>query len=138
MNQYVPVLVALQFAAFGWRINREISVGDQNRRTWFPIPDFFNIAGLIATVSFGVVLPMCGVLTHWTTVELAAAYVFIAMHPINEAAHYRLFSREGRSIYIVDDRGDYPYVTGQEALTEVLTIFLAAGIGYFAYKSAFV
>lgn len=39
VNTLVSMIVALQFVAFGWRINREITVGDAGRKTWFPIPD---------------------------------------------------------------------------------------------------
>ena len=36
-NSLVPSILALQFVAFGWRINREIPVGDSGRKTWFPM-----------------------------------------------------------------------------------------------------
>lgn len=37
-TRLVPLLVALQFAAFGWRINREIAVGDGAERRGFRCP----------------------------------------------------------------------------------------------------
>jgi hypothetical protein len=43
-------LIALQFAAVGWRVNREINLGDGGRATWIPIPDLLNIMSLLATV----------------------------------------------------------------------------------------
>src|SRR6266498_5637498 len=89
-----PVL-ALQFAAFGWRIVREINVGDQERRTWFPIYDWINILALICTTLFCVVVPLAtGGLSQVSKTVLAVAYILIAFHPINGAAHYRLFSKE--------------------------------------------
>ncbi len=54
----VPPLIALQFAAFGWRINREISVGDANRRTWLPLPDVVNIVRMLSVVAFLIVIPL--------------------------------------------------------------------------------
>lgn len=129
----VAVLVGLQFAAFGWRINREISVGDQRRRTWLPIPDLMNIIALIGTVFFGVVLFLCRFETIWTNVELSVAYVLIAMHPVNEAAHYRLFSPKGRTVYEQSNR-DYPLVTDQEAVTLIVTVLSAGAVAFYAYR----
>jgi len=40
---WVYSLIALQFVAFGWRLNREIAVGDQQRRTWLPAVDWLNL-----------------------------------------------------------------------------------------------
>jgi hypothetical protein len=44
------IVVALQFAAFGWRIAREISVADENRKTWLPVPDYINLLIMAAIV----------------------------------------------------------------------------------------
>jgi hypothetical protein len=54
----VSGLIALQFIAFGWRINREITVGDQRRKTWLPMPDLLNLISLLAVVLFCVALPL--------------------------------------------------------------------------------
>src|SRR5262245_11575782 len=51
-NSLVPSILALQFLAFGWRINREIPVGDAGRKTWFPIPDVINILSMLCGVAF--------------------------------------------------------------------------------------
>jgi hypothetical protein len=53
----VPPLLALQFASFGWRINREIAVGDAGRRTWLPLPDYINILSMLAVVSCAILTP---------------------------------------------------------------------------------
>jgi hypothetical protein len=57
-------------------------------------------------------------------VTLAVGYTLIAFHPVNTAAHYRLFSRSGRSIYTRAGR-DYPYVTDQEVITFLLSVGVA-------------
>ena len=89
-----PVL-ALQFAAFGWRILREIKVGDEGRRTWFPLYDYINILALVCTALFCVVMPLAtNGQSQASKTVLAVAYILIALHPINGAAHYRLFSNE--------------------------------------------
>jgi hypothetical protein len=49
----------------------------------------------------------------------------IAFHPISDAAHYRLFSKNGRSIYLKSPEGDYPWMTDQEKATVPLSVVLA-------------
>ncbi len=129
----VAVLIALQFAAFGWRINREIAVGDQGRRTWLPIPDCLNIVALIATSLLCVVFPLCKLDDSRSTIELSVAYVLIAMHPVNEAAHYRLFSRKGRHLYVKAGR-DFPFVTDQETATLAVTALMAVAVAYLGWN----
>jgi hypothetical protein len=125
-NNLVPSILALQFVAFGWRINREIPVGDAGRKTWFPIPDFINIFSMLCVVSFCVVVPLkSGHFEGISRVVLAAAFVLIAFHPICMAGHYRLFSTQGRHIYKMRGQ-DYPYCTGSEAVLVVVAVLLAA------------
>ena len=60
---------------------------------------------------------------------LGIGYFILAFHPVTMAAHYRLWSREGRSIYSSKGK-DYPYATGQEIAIFVLSLLLASGIGF--------
>ena len=118
----VTTALALQFAAFGWRIVREIQLGDEGRRTWFLMTDFLIILSMCAVVVICIVLPIAGRRDQWAvSCTLAIAYIIIAAHPINTAAHYRLFSRRGRSKYSEQER-DVPYITDQEWLTLALTV----------------
>lgn len=121
---FVPVLLALQFAAFGWRINREITVGDATRKTWIPIHDYFNMLSMLVLVLVAIVLPL-GKYQAWVSIRtvIAAAGTLLALHPINTAAHYRLFSRNGRSVYGKSGK-DFPPVTGQEWVTLSATVVL--------------
>jgi hypothetical protein len=124
----ITVLIALQFAAFGWRINREIPLGDQGRRTWFPLPDYLNLLSFLAVVFTWGVLPLVG----WSSdraarVALGVGYSLVAFHPISEMAHYRLFSKSGRSIYIKAPEDDYPWITGQEMVSVGVSLAVAAG-----------
>ena len=131
----VGVLLALQFAAFGWRIIREIDVGDQERRTWIPIPDYFNIVAMFAVIVVAVILPFAGAdNVRMTRTTLSAAFVLIAMHPINTAAHYRLFSTKGRAKY-TNQKKDYPWVTDQETATLIITVILVAISSVYVYSS---
>jgi hypothetical protein len=120
-----PVLLALEFVAFGWRINREIPLGDQGRRTWLPLADLINIASMLAVVVLCIVRPLAvGEFDRTARAMLAVGYILIAFHPVTTAAHYRLFSRRGRSIYAQVGQ-DYPYVTDQEIVTLSLSGFVA-------------
>jgi hypothetical protein len=127
-----PVLLALQFAAFGWRINREISLGDEGRRTWLPLPDLINIASVVALC---VVRPLAsGDFDRFAKVTLAVGYALIAFHPLNAAAHYRLFSRLGRSKY-TRARQDYPLVTDQEVISLIISISVAIALGLWVWRA---
>jgi hypothetical protein len=66
---------------------------------------------------------------------LVAGYVLIAFHPINEAAHYRLFSGKGRSVYLNKSDGDYPWITDQEIFSVILTLVVVSIAGYTAWHS---
>ncbi len=91
LYRFAPLLIALQFAAFGWRINRELNLGYAERGTFVLIPDVLNIMGLIAAVIFLIVLPLATDTYFWLSrMVLAAGYVLIAFHPFTVAAHDRL------------------------------------------------
>lgn len=124
----VSLLVGFQVAAFGWRINREISVGDAGRKTWFPVPDVINILSMLSVVFFCVLTPLAkGQFQKSSEVVLAASYILFVFHPISMAAHYRLWGKEGRSFYTKQNR-DYPYITGQEVASVCLSL-VSAGVG---------
>jgi len=95
---------------------------------WLPIPDILNLLSSIAAIWFCVIGPTDGyVRPSATRLVFSVAFVFLAFHPINVAAHYRLFSKKGRSIYPERDR-DYPYVTDQELVTVIATLIFAAAV----------
>lgn len=127
VTRLVLPLLALQFAAFGWRINREITVGDANRKTWFPLADILNIVSMLAVVGFLVIVPLTtDAFENVGRAVLAAGYLLLSFHPITMAGHYRLFSKLGRSVYTSQGK-DYPYATGQELFFFLLSLALAAG-----------
>lgn len=73
-----------------------------------------------------IVFPLAGVSDTARFIQtLSVAYVIVAAYPINTAAHYRLFSRSGRSKYKQEGR-DYPYITDQEWMTLIVT-FVTVG-----------
>jgi hypothetical protein len=133
LYRLAPPLIALQFIAFGWRVNREISLSVADRGTWVLIPDVLNIMNLLAAVICLIVLPIATDSYFWLSrIVLGAGYVLIAFHPFTMAAHYRLWSRGGKSKHITDGK-HYPYATAEElvssSMSVVLAILTAAYIG---------
>jgi hypothetical protein len=125
LPRLAPPLIALQFAALGWRVNREIGLGDADRGAWVPVPDVLNIMSLFATVICLIVVPMATDRYFWLSgMVLGAGYVLIAFHPLTVAAHYRLWSRKDESKHVADGK-DYPYATGGEIISASLSVVLA-------------
>lgn len=134
VSPIVPPLLAMQFVAFGWRINREIAVGDAGRRTWFPLPDIVNILSMLSVVVFAVILPLANdPFPKLTWVVVGIAYLFLVFHPITMAAHYRLWSNEGRAIYTRQGK-DFPYVTGHEIVSLLVSFVGAVVSGWFLWR----
>jgi ABC-type Na+ efflux pump permease subunit len=98
LQSFVPVVLALQFAVFGWRINREISLDDEDRRTWLLVSDYFILLSMLAVLAFCIIMPIAtGGFSNAAKVCLAVAFVLVIFYPIILAGHYRLFSKKGRS-----------------------------------------
>jgi hypothetical protein len=133
--QNALVLLTLQFAAFGWRINREITVGDHGRRTWFPVNDIVNVLSMVAVVIFCLVLPIAPValggapsveyLPKSARVVFAAAAVLLLFHPLAMVAHYGLLNSGGRDAFRKTPDDDYPYCPGQERIVTAASLVAA-------------
>jgi hypothetical protein len=120
-----PPLIALQFAAFAWRVNREINLGAAERQPYIPIPDCLNILSLFATVICLIVVPIATDAYLWLSrIVLGIGYVLIAFHPFTTAAHFRLWSRGGSSKYVAAGKDD-PYATGEELVLSSLSVVVA-------------
>jgi hypothetical protein len=123
LTSLTGIVLGLQFAAFGWRVNREISVAEANRRTWLPLPDAVNIASLLSVVTFGVVVPLAqGDYILWSRRVLAGAATLIAFHPLTMAAHYGIPYRRARPRA---KDGDFQYAPIEEILTLGVSLVLA-------------
>jgi hypothetical protein len=132
----ITALIALQFVAFGWRINREIPLGDQGRRTWLPLPDYINVLSLFAVLFICAVGPLAGWSSdRLSTAALGAGWSLMAFHPISVAAHYRLFSSSGRSIYLKAPNDDFPWITGQEGMSVCVSLVVATVVAVAGFLS---
>jgi len=127
---FVPTLIAIQFVAFGWRLNREIAKGDNGNITWLPLPDYLNLVSLLAVIFCCLAAPVVlGDFGRTAKTTLTAAYVLIAFHPVSAAAHYRLlFSKKGRTICSEMNR-DIPWITDQEIFTVMVSVIFAVIVG---------
>jgi hypothetical protein len=119
-----PPLIALQFLAFGWRVNREIHAADA-RQGVIPLPDVINIMSLFATVGCAIVLPIVTESYFWLSrMVVGGAYILIAFHPLVIAAHFRLWTREGTRKQARDGAGPH-YVNREELATSLLSVLIA-------------
>jgi hypothetical protein len=118
------ILLALQIATLGWRINREIPLGDKGERTWFPVADYLNVLSMVSVVFVCIVMPI-NFTENKTAIRIAltAGFILIGLYPLNLMAHYRFFSRLGRHKYILKKQG-FPYITDQEWVTLIITIVI--------------
>ena len=125
LSRLAPPLIVLQFAAFSWRMNREINLAHADRQPYIPIPDCLNILSLFAAVICLIVVPITTDAYSWLSrIVLGIGYVLIAFHPLTTAAHYRLWSREGRTKHVAPGKDD-PYATGEEIVLSSLSVAVA-------------
>jgi hypothetical protein len=141
--QNVLVLLTIQFAVFGWRINREIVAGDQGRRTWFPVPDILNVVSMLVVLAMSVIVPLilqgksssngfCYQLT--ARAVFSAGFVLLVFHPIEMVAHYGLLNKNGRQGFLKNDRDDYPYFPLQERVVVGIAIISALLVAVFVVQ----
>jgi hypothetical protein len=126
-----PPLITLQFAAFGWRMNREINHGEVDRANWIPIPDVLNIGSLFATIVCLIVLPIATVEYLWLSrIVLGIAYVLIAFHPFTVSAHYCLWRKQDRSKFVAEGK-HHAYATGEELVLATASVVFAILAGVY-------
>ena len=127
----VPTLLALQFAIFGWRIAREVPLGDKHKRTWLLMSDYYNLFSMLMVILFCVIIPLkSNDFPKLSSSVLGSAYTLMAFVPFMIAGHYRLFSRSGRAIY-AKRKGGVPWITGQEAVIAILAFLSATAVALF-------
>jgi len=142
MNESLPIpgiislVVALQFAAFGWRINREISVGDKGEKTWLPLTDRVNFLSMFLTLTCCILLPLfLGRFSRLSMSVFGFSSVLIFWHPISMAAHYELLAGPGRRRYAKEiasgkaiDFEILPYAPRQERISVLASLIVALSL----------
>jgi hypothetical protein len=126
LYRFAPPLIALQFLAFAWGVNREIKASSTERQTVIPLPDVINIISLFTTVGCLVVLPMVTESYYWLSrIVLGGGYILIAFYPLTVAAHYGLWRREVPRRKTTDGANS-PYANREELVTSILSVLIAA------------
>ena len=135
----VMMLLALQLAALGWRVAREIDGRERHPFPWVPLPDNVNIAAMLAVVLLCVIAPMTAIGMRLYSVNVlsravfAAACVLIAAHPLVVACHYRLW---GGSRSTGVDKPALPYCGRSEALVQLVALIGAGAVFVWVLQAA--
>jgi hypothetical protein len=92
------VVFGLQASAFGWRIKREIAVGEKGLLTWFPVAAYLNVVGMAIILLCVFALPILGVVDQ-AFVRRAFGLVIILFigYWIALAGHYEVLRPGSRS-----------------------------------------
>ncbi len=131
LQSFVPVILSLLFATFGWRIAREISLSDQRRKTWLLLGDYLNFFTMLGVLVFCILVPLkTDAFAASSRITLAVAFVLIVFYPITLAGHYRLFSAEGREKYL-RTKGDVPWLSDQEKIFTIIAVICAGLAAWF-------
>jgi hypothetical protein len=138
LNNMVVATISLQFVFFGWRLTREIAVGDKDERgtswkTWLPWPDRVNLASLFLVTFACVILPIImGRFTAGSRAILVGAAILWMLHPLSVACHYELMRGGRRRVYGGPE--NWPLITSSEtwvlALSSVLAVGTALSVWY--------
>ena len=92
------VLLALQAASLGWRINRELSASEKGEPTWLPVADIINLLAMAVSVSCVFLAPVFGIWSATGAVRSFGIVLILTVgHAISLAAHYELFNIGKRS-----------------------------------------
>ena len=135
LNNLVVATISIQFVFFGWRVLREIAVGDKGPkeggpwRTWLPWPDRVNLVSLCLVTIWCIVAPIIsGHFTAASRAVLVNAVVLWMCHPFSVACHYELF-RGGRYVVYGGGPEKWPLVTNSERKMVIASVLLSVGAG---------
>jgi hypothetical protein len=133
-------LLSLQFVVLGWRVQREITLMEQGRATWFLLEDYGVLVSLLLVLVGCIVYPLGfqGTTTeipHISRSIFAAACVIVVSYPICLAAHYGLvIGQEGRPERVLSNgEADWAYLGKLEALIVLVSWVGAVFAAYTTY-----
>jgi hypothetical protein len=130
LNNLVVATINLQFVFFGWRLVREIAVGDKNEkgtswRTWLPWPDRINLVSLFLVTAACVITPIImGRFTAASRAILVGAVILWMLHPLSVACHYELLRGGRRKVYNGGPE-KWPLATPTEAGVLTVSVLVA-------------
>ncbi|HUW14430.1 MAG TPA: hypothetical protein VM537_32200 [Anaerolineae bacterium] len=91
-------VIAIQMAAFAWRVSREVAVADRGDVTWLPPADIMNLVAIVVAFLGVFVLPVLGIGSSTVAaLALGLSIVLFVGYPFAIAGHYDLFERGPRS-----------------------------------------
>ena len=91
------VLIGFQFTVFGWRLQREMGMANDNKRIWLPPAEYLNLTSLLCTASI-FVLPMLRLAGIDRAQHLfGLAIILLAGYPFALAGHYGILLNAGRN-----------------------------------------
>ena len=92
------VLLALQAASIGWRVNRKLAASEKGEPTWLPVADIINLLAMAISVCCVFLAPILG---FWSTSGAVRSFGMVLIltmgHAFTLAAHYELFKVGKRS-----------------------------------------
>lgn len=110
----LSVLIGIQFAAFTWRIEREVSVAEKGDINWLPPADILNLISIVLGGLGIFFIPLLGIENPVTQKIILGTYLILFLaYPFALAGHYDLYTRGTRS---------YAYFTFQEKIVVLITI----------------
>ena len=110
-------LLALQVAAFWWRIRRELSIGKSGDMTWLPPADLLNLLSILISIVGVFALPTIGALGDgFARVSFGVALILFVGFVLSLPAHYELYTGGHRT---------YRYFPLQEKVAVTLVLFCA-------------
>ena len=113
------VLLGFQIAAFTWRINREVSMGDKGDVTWLTLSDGLVGLSFFWMVAFVFAVPLKMDVSAELTARFLGVGIFLfAVHPVVLAGHYNLYCSWGKN---EGENKGRPRITKQE-----ITVFLGS------------
>jgi hypothetical protein len=123
-------LLAIQLAAFAWRIAREVKMESEGEPTWLPLSDLLNVVGFLTVTVVCIVAPLGGAqFGRGRVTVLGVGFMLMAFYPIAQAAHYDLLFGRRRE-------QPYPWMTGQELVISLASVVVAALTGCVLWHNA--
>jgi hypothetical protein len=110
-------LLALQLAAFWWRMKREMAVERRGDITWLPPADLLNLSAIVVSLFCVFVLPTVGVVSEsFARISFGLVAILFAGFVLSLPAHYELYAGGHRT---------YRYFPLQEKLAVALVLLCA-------------